>query len=122
MRLAAFDGGELVGTAGSGSFAMTTPGGVAVDTEGLTIVAVLPAHRRRGILRDPMRRHLDEVRARQIRSARAPWCPEVFWSPERARENTRKRRKKSGGLLRRSSCALRECRWVDGDSNPGPTG
>jgi predicted acetyltransferase len=64
MRLGAFDGAELVGSAGSWSFAMTTPGGVAVDTEGLTIVAVLPTHRRRGVLRDLMRHHLDETRAR----------------------------------------------------------
>jgi predicted acetyltransferase len=64
MRLGAFDGDALVGSAGSWSFAMTTPGGVAVDVEGLTIVAVLPTHRRRGILRGLMRHHLDEVRAR----------------------------------------------------------
>jgi predicted acetyltransferase len=64
MRLGAFDGDALVGSAGSWSFATTTPGGVAVDTEGLTIVAVLPTHRRRGILRDLVRAHLDEARAR----------------------------------------------------------
>lgn len=64
MRLGAFDGDALVGSAGSWSFAMTTPGGVAVDAEGLTIVAVLPTHRRRGILRELMRHHLDEARAR----------------------------------------------------------
>jgi predicted acetyltransferase len=64
MRLGAFDGDALVGSAGSWSFAMTTPGGVAVDVEGLTIVAVMPTHRRRGVLRDLMRHHLDEARAR----------------------------------------------------------
>lgn len=64
VRLAAFDGDEIVGTAGSWTFAMTTPGGIAVDTEGLTVVAVLPTHRRRGILRQLMRAHLDEARAR----------------------------------------------------------
>ncbi|MEP7121259.1 MAG: GNAT family N-acetyltransferase [Byssovorax sp.] len=64
MRLGAFDDDALVGSAGSWSFAMTTPGGVAVDVEGLTIVAVLPTHRRRGILREMMRSHLDATRAR----------------------------------------------------------
>jgi predicted acetyltransferase len=64
MRLGAFDGDELVGSAGSWTFAMTTPGGVPVDVEGLTIVAVLTTHRRRGVLTSLMRRHLDECRAR----------------------------------------------------------
>jgi predicted acetyltransferase len=64
MRIAAFEGDQIVGTAGSWTFATTTPGGVAVDTEGLTIVAVLPTHRRRGVLRELMRHHLDEARAR----------------------------------------------------------
>lgn len=64
LRLGAFDGAALVGAAGSWSFDMTTPGGVAVDMEGLTLVAVLATHRRRGILRGLMRRHLDETRAR----------------------------------------------------------
>lgn len=64
MRLGAFDGDELVGSAGSWAFAMTTPGGVPVDVEGLTLVAVLTTHRRRGILTSLMRRHLDECRAR----------------------------------------------------------
>ena len=64
MRLGAFDGDALVGSAGSWSFAMTTPGGVPVDVEGLTLVAVLPTHRRRGVLTGLMRRHLDEVHAR----------------------------------------------------------
>ena len=64
MRLGAFDGDEIVGSAGSWSFAMTTPGGVPVDVEGLTFVGVLTTHRRRGVLTSLMRRHLDEVRAR----------------------------------------------------------
>lgn len=61
-RLGAFDGAQLVGSAGSYLLTMTTPGG-AVDIAGLTMVAVLPTHRRRGILTDLMRRHLDEARA-----------------------------------------------------------
>ncbi len=64
LRLGAFDEDTLVGSAGSWSFAMTTPGGVPVDIEGLTIVGVLTTHRRQGILTGLMRRHLDETRAR----------------------------------------------------------
>ena len=64
LRLGAFDEDALVGSAGSWSFAMTTPGGVPVDVEGLTLVAVLTTHRRQGILTGLMRRHLDETRAR----------------------------------------------------------
>jgi predicted acetyltransferase len=41
---------------------MTTPGG-AVSTAGLTMVGVLPTHRRRGILTSLIRRHLDDARA-----------------------------------------------------------
>lgn len=64
MRIGAFDDDAIVGSAGSWSFAMTTPGGVPVDVEGLTLVAVMTTHRRRGILTGLMRHHLDETRAR----------------------------------------------------------
>ncbi len=65
LRLGAFDGDELVGCGGSWSFAMTTPGGVPVDVEGLTLISVLPTHRRRGALTALVRAHFDEARARQ---------------------------------------------------------
>lgn len=61
-RLGAFDGEQLVGAAGSFSLTMTTPGG-SVPVAGLTAVAVLPTHRRRGVLTTLMRRHLDDARA-----------------------------------------------------------
>jgi predicted acetyltransferase len=64
LRLGAFDGDELVGSGGSWSFAMTTPGGAQVDVEGLTIISVLPTHRRRGALRGLVGAHFDETRAR----------------------------------------------------------
>jgi predicted acetyltransferase len=63
-RLAAFDGETIVGSAGSFSFEMTTPGG-AVDTAGLTVVAVLSTHRRQGILTRLIRRHFEGARARK---------------------------------------------------------
>jgi predicted acetyltransferase len=60
----AHDGGAVVGCGGAYTFGMTVPGGVAVETSGLTLVAVLPTHRRRGILRAMMRHHLDQAHAR----------------------------------------------------------
>jgi predicted acetyltransferase len=61
---AAFDGSEIVGGAGAFTFRMTVPGGAALETAGVTIVGVLPTHRRRGILRSMMRAQLDDVHER----------------------------------------------------------
>jgi predicted acetyltransferase len=61
---AAFDDGAIVGGAGAFTFRMTVPGGASVPTAGVTIVGVLPTHRRRGILRSMMRAQLDDVHAR----------------------------------------------------------
>ena len=61
---AAFDDGAIVGGAGAFSFRMTVPGGASVPTAGVTIVGVLPTHRRRGILRVMMREQLDDVHRR----------------------------------------------------------
>ncbi|WP_437571159.1 GNAT family N-acetyltransferase [Sorangium sp. So ce542] len=61
-RIGAYDGASVVGTAGSFSLTMTSPGG-AVPVAGLTMVAVNPTHRRRGILTRLIRRHLDDARA-----------------------------------------------------------
>ena len=49
LLLGAHDGDAVVGSAGSYTFDLTVPGGVAVETAGLTMVGVLPTHRRRGI-------------------------------------------------------------------------
>ena len=65
-RVGAFDGDAVVGCSGSFTFDLTVPGGVAIETAGLTLVGVLPTHRRRGVLRAMMRRHLDDVRRRGI--------------------------------------------------------
>ena len=59
----AFDGDEIVGTNSSFAFSTTVPGG-ELPTAGVTIVGVLPTHRRRGILRAMMRHQLDDVRRR----------------------------------------------------------
>ncbi len=48
--IGAFDGETPVGASGAYSFRLTTPGG-EVGAAGITLVGVLPTHRRRGILR-----------------------------------------------------------------------
>ncbi len=59
--LAAFDDGRPVGLAGAYPFAMTIPGG-QLPCAGVTWVGVLPSHRRQGILRDFMRRQLEDAK------------------------------------------------------------
>jgi predicted acetyltransferase len=60
----AWDGEELIGTAGAFTFRLTVPGGSAVGTAGVTMVTVQPTHRRRGVLTAMMRRQLDDFRER----------------------------------------------------------
>src|ERR671918_320344 len=60
---AAFDGKEIVGGAGVFPFEMTVPGAV-VPCAGVTVVGVLPTHRRRGILTRMMRAQIDDVHER----------------------------------------------------------
>ena len=55
--------GAAVGGCASFPLELTVPGGV-VRAAGLTIVGVLPTHRRRGVLRGMMRAQLDDVRHR----------------------------------------------------------
>ncbi|WP_043487608.1 MULTISPECIES: GNAT family N-acetyltransferase [Streptomyces] len=61
--IGAWDGDEIVGTAGLFSFRLSVPGGAVVPAAGVTTVGVQPTHRRRGLLRAMMRRLLDDVRA-----------------------------------------------------------
>lgn len=60
---AAFDGATIVGGAGSCPFELSVPGG-QVACAGVTVVGVLPSHRRRGILDRMMRAQLTAVRER----------------------------------------------------------
>ncbi|MGH9050251.1 MAG: GNAT family N-acetyltransferase [Acidimicrobiia bacterium] len=62
--LAAFDEDEIVGTGRLYSFELTLPGGALVPVAAVSWVAVLPTHRRRGILTEIMRRQLDDAVAR----------------------------------------------------------
>jgi predicted acetyltransferase len=61
--LAAFEGEDVVGTAGAYEFSLSVPGG-EIAAAGVTMVGVLPSHRRKGILRALMRSQLDDARER----------------------------------------------------------
>ena len=60
---AAWEGGRAVGGLGAFPFLLTVPGG-RVPAAGVTVAAVLPTHRRRGVLRAMMRALLDATHAR----------------------------------------------------------
>jgi predicted acetyltransferase len=60
--LAAYDQGRPAGLAGAYAFDLSIPGG-ELPCAGVTWIGVLPSHRRRGILRDFMRRQLEDVHA-----------------------------------------------------------
>jgi predicted acetyltransferase len=60
---AAYDGAQPVGTATSFPFRLTVPGG-ELAAGGVTWVGVLPSHRRRGILRELMKRQLEDLHDR----------------------------------------------------------
>lgn len=61
--LGAFDGNTLAGVTGVYTFQMRVPGALAA-VAGVSMVAVLPSHRRRGILTGLMRRQLGDVAGR----------------------------------------------------------
>jgi predicted acetyltransferase len=61
--LAAFDGPVMVGVTSAYSFQMRIPGALAA-VAGVTMVGVLPTHRRRGILSALMRQQLADIHAR----------------------------------------------------------
>jgi predicted acetyltransferase len=59
--IAAFDEDTMVGTAGAFRFNATVPGG-DIPVAGVTLVGVLPTHRRRGVLKALMKRQLEDCR------------------------------------------------------------
>jgi predicted acetyltransferase len=61
--LAAWDGERPVGVTASWPFELTIPGGRAAAA-GVTLVGVLPSHRRRGVLRELMKQQLADVHER----------------------------------------------------------
>jgi predicted acetyltransferase len=60
--LGVYDGPQVVGGGAAFSFQMTVPGGSSVPTAGVTMVGVMPTHRRQGGLRKLMARQLADVR------------------------------------------------------------
>jgi predicted acetyltransferase len=72
--LAAYEDGRIVGTTASYGFRLSVPGGEA-SCAGVTAVAVVPTHRRRGILTRLMRKQLADVHARDEPLA-ALWASE----------------------------------------------
>ena len=71
---AVFDDGVIVAGAGAYPFGLTVPGGT-LPCAGVTVVGVLPSHRRRGLLRRMMDVQLDDVREREEPIA-ALWASE----------------------------------------------
>ncbi len=61
---AAFEGDRIVGGAGAFTFELSVPGGSSVPAAGITVVGVLPTHRRRGVLTAMMREQLEDCRER----------------------------------------------------------
>jgi predicted acetyltransferase len=74
--LVAVEDSEPVGVAAAWPFVLTVPGG-ELPSGGVTWVAVLPTHRRRGVARELMRRQLDDLHERGEPLA-------VLWSAESA--------------------------------------
>jgi predicted acetyltransferase len=62
--LAAFEGDQIVGTGRLYSLELTMPGGQLVPTAAVSWIAVLPTHRRRGILSAIKRTQLDDAAER----------------------------------------------------------
>jgi predicted acetyltransferase len=60
---AAFEGDRIIGGAGAFTFDLSVPGG-SIPAGGVTVVGVLPSHRRRGVLTSLMRAQLDDCRDR----------------------------------------------------------
>lgn len=61
--LAAREDGRVIGGAGAFPFELTVPGGT-VRAAGVTVVGVLPTHRRRGILTSMMRTQIEDIHGR----------------------------------------------------------
>jgi len=60
----AFAGDRMIGGAGAFTFQMSVPGGALIPAAGITVVGVLPTHRRRGVLTSLMQEQLADCRAR----------------------------------------------------------
>lgn len=74
--LAVFDKGRVVGTAGAFSRQLTVPG-ATTPLAAVTMVSVVPTHRRRGLLTAMMRRQLTELFEGQREPVAALWASEA---------------------------------------------
>ncbi|HEV7657535.1 MAG TPA: GNAT family N-acetyltransferase [Mycobacteriales bacterium] len=74
--LATFEAGQVVATAGIYTRDMTVPGGPR-PVAAVTVVAVQPTHRRRGLLTAMMRRELTELHEEQREPVAALWASEA---------------------------------------------
>jgi len=63
--VAAIERGRIVGVSRAYSFEITMPGGALLPASGVSDVAVLPTHRRRGLLRSMMERLFDDAVVRE---------------------------------------------------------
>lgn len=61
---AALEGDRIVGGAGAFTYRMSVPGGAQVPAGGVTVVGVLPTHRRRGVLTSMMKAQLADCHER----------------------------------------------------------
>lgn len=59
--LVAVEGDQIVASTGAATFQLTVPGGGSVPCAGVTLVATLPTHRRRGLSRSLVRRQLEDL-------------------------------------------------------------
>ena len=73
---AAYDGSTIAATAATFMHAIGVPGGGSLPIAGLTMVTVRPTHRRRGLLGELTRRHLDDARERGL-AASGLWASEA---------------------------------------------
>lgn len=64
--LAAFDGGQIVGTSIDLPLDLTVPGGQIASAVGMTWVGVVPTARRRGVLRAMVERQLSDAREQGV--------------------------------------------------------
>jgi predicted acetyltransferase len=61
---AAFEGDRAIGGTGAFGYRLSVPGGGSVPAAGVSVVGVLPTHRRRGVFRSLMREQLEDCRER----------------------------------------------------------
>ena len=92
----------IVGGAGAFPFQLTVPGG-SFRCGGVTVVGVLPTHRRRGVLTAMMRAQLEDIRERGEPIAALWASEEVIYRPLRLRHGVDRRRDGAAERLHRAA-------------------